>query len=143
MINILCTCIKLWGFPKSWGYPNSWMVCNFTMENTTKMDENCGYPYFRKPPKFKKIHCILQWINIMFYLPRDLKYSKISFTIYSTDVWDGEAQIHWISLVYLQPVFTEEAWDVIVKISGNHWCGGVRADLWSHDWCSCLFGITW
>ena len=30
-----------------WGYPNSWLV--FVRENATKMDENWGYPYFRKP----------------------------------------------------------------------------------------------
>ena len=35
------------GFHK-YGYPNSWMV--YFMENPTKMDENWGYPYFRKPP---------------------------------------------------------------------------------------------
>ena len=45
-----------WGFPKSWGYPNSWMV--FVRENPIEMDENWGYPHFRKPPthfKFKRI----------------------------------------------------------------------------------------
>ena len=36
------------GFPKSWGYPHSWMV--YFMDNPTKMDDDWGYPYFRKPP---------------------------------------------------------------------------------------------
>ena len=30
------------------GYPHSWMV--FEWENFTKMDDEQGYPYFRKPP---------------------------------------------------------------------------------------------
>ena len=39
------------GFPK-WGYPKSWMV--FVREDPTKMDENWGYPYFRKPPNINQ-----------------------------------------------------------------------------------------
>ena len=33
------------------GYPHSWMV--YFMENPTKVDENWGYPYFRKPPYYE------------------------------------------------------------------------------------------
>ena len=36
-----------WRFPKNGGTPK-WIV--FVMENRTKMDYDCGYPYFRKPP---------------------------------------------------------------------------------------------
>ena len=32
------------------GYPNSWMV--YFMENPIKVDENWGYPDFRKPPNW-------------------------------------------------------------------------------------------
>ena len=32
----------------SWGYPNSWMVNNG--KSPSKMDDEQGYPYFRKPP---------------------------------------------------------------------------------------------
>ena len=36
------------GFHSHGGTPNSWMV--YVMENPTQMDDDWGYPYFRKPP---------------------------------------------------------------------------------------------
>jgi hypothetical protein len=40
----------IWGFPQMGmpGYPNSWMV--YFMENPIKMNDDWGYPHFRKPP---------------------------------------------------------------------------------------------
>jgi hypothetical protein len=39
--------VKNGGFP-IFGVTPQWMV--YFMENPTKMDDNWGYPYFRKPP---------------------------------------------------------------------------------------------
>ena len=39
--------LTLWGFHK-WGIPNSWLV--YSGKSQSKMDENWGYPHFRKPP---------------------------------------------------------------------------------------------
>ena len=36
------------GVYQNGGSPNSWMV--YFMEHPTKMDDDWGYPYFRKPP---------------------------------------------------------------------------------------------
>ena len=41
-------CIYIYGGFHKWGVPNSWLV--FVRENPTKMDDDWGYPYFRKPP---------------------------------------------------------------------------------------------
>ena len=41
------------GFLK-WGYPTSWMVYNG--ESHLEIDENSGYPYFRKPPSIDTYH---------------------------------------------------------------------------------------
>ena len=30
--------------------PKKWMVYKFIVDNPTKMDDNWGYPYLRKPP---------------------------------------------------------------------------------------------
>ena len=35
------------GFLK-WGYPNRWMV--YFMDNPIQLDDDWGYPHFRKPP---------------------------------------------------------------------------------------------
>ena len=45
-VSMVRSCI-IWRFPNNGGTPK-WMV--FVMENRTKMDYDCGYPYFRKPP---------------------------------------------------------------------------------------------
>ena len=48
---MMCSYQQCWysygGFLE-WGYPNSWLV--YKGKSPQKMDENWGYPYFRKPP---------------------------------------------------------------------------------------------
>ena len=39
---------SLQGGSLKWWYPHSWMV--YVMENPTQIDDDWGYPYFRKPP---------------------------------------------------------------------------------------------
>ena len=66
-----------WGFPCKWGVPQKWMV--YFMENPWKsqsqMDDDWGYPHFRKPPDGKfnvyssEIHSMS--INKMVWCSRD------------------------------------------------------------------------
>ena len=54
--------MNIWGVRKSWGYPHSWMV--YFMEiSQTKMDDNQGYPYFRKPPEISQI-TKMPWVEV-------------------------------------------------------------------------------
>ena len=49
--EVLCSLFKtrepIWGFRK-WRYPNRWMV--YDGKSQSKMDDEQGYPHFRKPP---------------------------------------------------------------------------------------------
>lgn len=38
-----------WGVPEIGGFPNGWLVYNRKIGKYT-MDDDWGYPYFRKPP---------------------------------------------------------------------------------------------
>ena len=53
--DVLWIQVPMWGFPEMGVPQNGW----FTMENPTKMDDDWGYPYFRKPQVGG------QWILIM------------------------------------------------------------------------------
>ena len=49
--------VSLGGFHK-WGCPkNAW----FTVENPIQMDDNWGYPYFRKPPHIDRYYQFYSW----------------------------------------------------------------------------------
>ena len=57
----------IWGFPQMGGTPKTWgfIVCN--IQSHEKMDDNWGYPHFRKPPFLSPI--FRSWILVTARLP--------------------------------------------------------------------------